>query len=252
MGLDSAKNFYKEIKRNPSAYYIIHYSCQSLYDDNDTLSPRISAIVVMHFETKQVVSFATHTSAEALQIPRDKCPDRADDIEKELLIRFEKFMSERRDRIWLHWNMKNIVFGFEHIEHRYRLLTGRDMPVIPVERRMNINDIFENRYGPDFIAKPRMQALMEKNGGLRRNFLTGPQEVDAFKNMEFSKMHASTACKVEFFRDALSDSISGKLKTTGSGIGYRVDKLLETRLSKYIGIGTGAVGFISAIFGFLR
>jgi hypothetical protein len=48
LGNDPDRFSFKKISKNPERYYIIHYSCQSLYDDNEGLSPRIASIVVMH------------------------------------------------------------------------------------------------------------------------------------------------------------------------------------------------------------
>ena len=209
----------RTIIKHHERYYIVHYSCQSLYDDNEGLSPRIAAIAVLHLSSKQMVSFSTHAIAEELKYKREQCAEHADEIEKKLLEDFAKFLSERRDKLWLHWNMKNLTYGFEHIEHRFRLLVGRDMPSLAVERRINIDDIIVERYGEEYISKPRMQKLMEKNGGIRRNFLNGPQEVEAFKSLEFSKMHSSTVSKVEFFKDVIQLMKKGQLKTDSNGIG---------------------------------
>ena len=114
------KNFFTEVGRHADRIYIIHYSSQSLFDaEANGLSPRITSIVVRHYQTGQTVSFATHTVAEYPEIPRDQVEVRYDDIERELLIQFYSFARDRREKYWVHWNMRNVVFGFEHLEHRY-------------------------------------------------------------------------------------------------------------------------------------
>ncbi len=57
MGINNSRDFIKEIKLHPENFYIIHYSCQSLYDDNEALSPRITSIAITHYSTEQTVSF---------------------------------------------------------------------------------------------------------------------------------------------------------------------------------------------------
>ena len=78
--------FFNEIKKHPDRFYIIFYSSQSLYDEDiEGLSPRITSIVVMHFATRQTVSFTIHAVAESLRIDKDDVTSRYDEIEKELL-----------------------------------------------------------------------------------------------------------------------------------------------------------------------
>lgn len=138
MGIYNSGRFLREIKANPENFYIIHYSCQSLYDDNDALSPRITSIAITHYATEQTVSFSTHSIAEELHIQRDFVKERFDEVEYKLLQDFYMFIRDRRDKYWIHWNMRNLTYGFEHLEHRYRVLGGKDAPIIPVERRINL------------------------------------------------------------------------------------------------------------------
>jgi hypothetical protein len=252
LGNDTNNFSLKKILKNPDRYYIIHYSCQSLYDDNEGLSPRIASIVVMHLSTQQVVSFSTHSIAEQLSITRQDCANRADDIEKKLLSDFSEFMRDRRDKIWLHWNMKNLTYGFEHIEHRFRTLHKSDMPTLPVERRVNIDDILSIKYGDNYVSKPRMQKLMELNGGLRRNFRSGTEEVELFKQHQFSQMHASTASKVEFFRDVIVSAKKGNLKVESNSIFITLDRIYESRFAKIAGTFVAAIGLIGTVIGFIK
>ncbi len=42
MGIaNDSSEFIREVKAHPERFYIVHYSCQSLYDDNEGLSPRV-------------------------------------------------------------------------------------------------------------------------------------------------------------------------------------------------------------------
>ncbi len=236
MSISSSSDFLREIRVNPVNFYVIHYSCQSLYDDNEGLSPRITSIAITHFLTEQTVSFSTHAIAEELQIPREAVRERFDEVERQLLDDLYRFVQDRRDKYWVHWNMRNLTYGFEHLEHRYRVLGQRDAPVIPVERRINLNDILADRYGADYAAHPRLTSLMELNGGRHRDFLTGKEEVDAFQNGEFIRMHNSTLCKVGFLHRVLKRMLAGRLVTASRGYGYRLDKLFETRVAKVVGL----------------
>ena len=243
MSINDSASFLKSLKKHPENFYIIHYSCQSLYDDNEGLSPRITSIAVTHYATEQTVSFSTHAIAEELGIPRDNVRESFDEVESELLRSFYTFTRDRRDKYWIHWNMRNLTFGFEHLEHRYRALGGADAPVIPVERRLNLNDLLADRFGSGYAAHPKLKSLMELNGGTHRHFLTGEEEVQAFQNNEFIRMHNSTLAKVGFLHSVIRKLVKGKLKTASRGFGVALDKLFESRPAKT----TGLIGTVTTL-----
>ncbi len=248
MTFKSSSQFIKAIKNNPQNFYIIHYSCQSLNDDNEGLSPRITSIGITHFSTEQTVSFSTHSIAEELHISREFVRDRFDEVEFQLLTRFFEFVRDRRDKNWVHWNMRNLTYGFEHLEHRFSALGGKNAPVIPVERRVNLNDILSDRYGANYANHPKMLSLMELNGGMHRDFLTGAQEVEAFQANEFIKMHKSTLFKLGFFYNVIRNMLSGHLKTKSRGFGVMLDKIFDGRFSKFVAFITGIITFIGMIY----
>jgi len=207
-----------------------------LYDDNEALSPRITSIAVTHYASEQTVSFSTHSIAEELHIPRESVRDRFDEVERKLLQDFYSFVRDRRDKHWVHWNMRNLTFGFEHLEHRYRVLGSNDATVIPVERRLNLNDLLSDRYGGEYASHPKMKSLMELNGGVHRHFLTGEEEVKAFQSNEFIRMHNSTLAKVGFLFHVISSLLKGTLNTASRGWGVTLDKIFEGRLAKTVGL----------------
>ena len=86
-----------------------------------------------------------------------------------------------------------------------------------------------------------MKNLMELNGGMHRHFLSGDEEVTAFKNNEFIRMHNSTLAKIGFFFKVLRLLSSGKLKTASRGWGIAIDKLFESRFAKTVGLFGTAV-----------
>jgi hypothetical protein len=244
----SPETFFKDVARHPDRFYIIHYSSQSLFDGDDgALSPRITSVVVRHYSTGQTVSFATHTVAEYLGIPRDDIERRYDDVERELLTHFYDFARDRREKFWVHWNMRNVTFGFEHLEHRYRVLTGREPPSIPVEVRLNLNDILKIRFGDDYVGDPRMPSLMALNGGKIQGFLSGKEESDAFKDKDFIRMNTSTIAKVGFFSHVISLALRGKLKTAGKGFANFVDRLLDSRKARMVAIISAMIGLPTGI-----
>jgi hypothetical protein len=114
-------------------------------------------------------------------------------------------------------------------------------PIIPVEQRINLNDMLSERYGSDYAKHPKMTDLMEMNGGRHRHFLTGPEEVQAFIQFEFIRMHQSTLCKVGFFRSVIQKVIEGRLVTCTWGFSNFIDRLFDSRLAR-------AIGFAASVF----
>jgi hypothetical protein len=241
LSINDSRKFIKEVREHPENFYVIHYSCQSLYDDNEALSPRITSITITHYATEQTISFSTHSIAEELHIPREEVLVRFDEVERKLLEQFYDFVRDRRDKHWVHWNMRNLTFGFEHLEHRYRVLGGHYAPVIPVERRLNLNDLLSDRYGGEYAAHPKLKSLMELNGGIHRHFLTGEEEVHAFQNNDFIRMHNSTLCKVGFLNSAIRKLLNGRLRTASRGLGIALDRAFESRLAKAVGFFATAI-----------
>ena len=251
LAVSDAKAFLRNLKQRPENFYLIHYSCQNLNDDNEGLSPRITSIAVSHFATEQSVSFSTHAIAEELRIPRDDVFARFDEVETELLTRFYQFVRDRRASYWIHWNMRNSTYGFEHLEHRFRVLGGTDPSVVPVEQRINLNDMLSRRYGSRYAGHPKMQGLMEMNGGRHRDFLSGQEEVTAFQASDFMKMHMSTLCKVGFFHSVTERMLKGKLKTKSRGAGALLDRAMESRTAKGASVAASGTGLVYASSDFL-
>jgi hypothetical protein len=244
----SAKKFFVDIKLASNRFFIIHYSSQSLFDaEAGALSPRITSIAVRDYISGQTVSYSMHITAEYLRIPADEVERRYDEIERELLTNFYDFVRDRREKFWVHWNMRNVTFGFEHLEHRYRVLTQQTPPSIPVEVRINLNDILKSRYGSDYAQDPKMASLMGLNGGKVQGFLSGKEESDAFKSKDFIRMHASTIAKVGFFNSVIFLAAKGKLATSGSGILNLIDRLLESRKSRLVAFTSACIGLPVAV-----
>jgi hypothetical protein len=137
--------------------------------------------------------------------------------------------------------MRNITYGFEHIEHRFRTLTHAEPPVIPVEQRINLNDMLSERFGSDYANHPKMSDLMSMNGGLNPRFLTGAEEVQAFSRGEFIRMHQSTLTKVGFFRSVIQKTIEGRLKTRIWGVWNFIDKTFDSRTARAIGFAASVI-----------
>jgi hypothetical protein len=108
--------------------WIIHYSCESFYDRPEGRSPRITSIAVRKLDTGQTLSFSIHQMAEERHIPFAEIELHYDGLERGMLDRFYAHIGAHRGMKYVHWNMRDINYGFPAIEHRYRVLGGE--PVI--------------------------------------------------------------------------------------------------------------------------
>ncbi len=244
ISFNRARDALHKIKRHPNRCLVIHYACQSLYDDKDGLSPSISNIVVKNFDNDQTLSFAAHFVAEKLHIPKEDIVNRFDEIERGLLEEFYAFVQTHLGDIWIHWNMVNIQYGFETLAHRYYILTGRSAPAIDVDNRINLAGLLQGIYGYDYVGTPHMQKLMDVNGGVRRDFALGKDEVELFKQGEYARLHASTISKVRFFSEVVELAIDRKLKTQKARFYVTAERAVDGLYAKLIGIAASIYAIV--------
>lgn len=207
----NARKVLHEIDTNPQNYLIIHYSCESFYDIGDGHTPRITSIAVYNYATAQTDSFSIHKIAEKEHVELESIEDKYDELEKIMLDEFFEYAKEHKTYKWIHWNMRDINFGFKAIEHRYSVLGGKPYK-IPDERKIDIARLLIDCYGVGYIGHPRMQKILEKNKITTKDFLAGEYEAEAFVNQEYVKLHMSTLRKVDAFAGLINRAINNKLK----------------------------------------
>ena len=207
-----ARKIFSEIDKNPSNYLIIHYSCESFYDIKDGHTPRITSIAVYDYATAQTDSFSIHKMAEKLHIEIANIESHYDELEKSMLDEFFNYAKEHKNYFWIHWNMRDINYGFKAIEHRYSVLGGEPYK-IPDSNKIDLARQLINCYGVGYAGHPRMERLLEQNGIKAKDYLTGQQEAEAFVKQDYIKLHMSTLRKVDVFANILNRAINNTLKT---------------------------------------
>lgn len=193
----------------------IHYSCESFYPERVLVdkTPRITSIAVRHTSSGQTRSFSIHKIAEIKHIKFGEIEQYYNYLEKEMLYEFFCFVEKNLDYIWVHWNMRDIGYGFQAIEHRYKVLGGKSEHLIKDENKVDLARILKGLYGSDYIEHPRLESLSDKNKIGSKDFIRGEKEADAFENQKYIKMHRSTLKKVRIFEDIISKLRAGNLKT---------------------------------------
>lgn len=243
-----------KISDHQAGLVVVHYSCQSFYDRPGGESPRITSIAVRNMATGQTTSFSIHQIAECEnQLSAADIRVDCDRLEKRMLKDFYELAKIYQGRVWVHWNMRDINYGFPALEHRYRVLGGRPFR-IHESQMFDLARYMVDFYGVDYVDHPRLACLMRKNSITDLGFLTGDEEAKAFDDGEYVRLHQSTLRKVDVIADIFERAAQGTLKTDsrlkeayGSYFAYAVETIRE----HWIFAALGAVGAIASIIALL-
>ena len=193
-------------------FWVIHYSCESFYDRPEGRSPRITSIALRKLDSAQTVSFSIHQIAERQGNDIVEIEEHYDDLEKEMLTDYSNHIGSHRQMKYLHWNMRDVNYGFQAIEQRSRVL-GVKPYVINDEKKFDLARLLVDIYGAAYIDHPRMEMLLKKNQITQRDFLKGAEEAEAFEARNFVALHKSTLRKVEAIADFAVRAHDRRLKT---------------------------------------
>ena len=210
-----ARKALKELSSNEEHVLVLHYSCESFYDIPEGRSARVTSIAVRSYSSGQTTSFSIHKVAELKHIQFTEIEGNYDDLEKEMLAEFFNFMAQHKEFRWVHWNMRDINFGFSALEHRYRVLGGEPC-VLEESKKYDLARMLVDLYTNNYASHPRMTKLMEMNRISAKDFLDGKEEAASFENKEFVKLHQSTLRKVDVFCNVLGRAADRSLKTNTS------------------------------------
>jgi hypothetical protein len=191
---------------------LIHYSCESFYSIKDGRTPRITSIAVRFLNSSQTISFSIHKIAELKKVKHAEITDKYDELEKLMLEDFYEFVNVYKTFRWLHWNMRDINFGFEAIKHR-ALVLGVETHDISDKNKYDFSRLLIEKYGKKYASHPRLQCIIKLNSISPKNWLDGEGEASAFDNKEYVKLHQSTLAKVNVMENILKLTAEDGLKT---------------------------------------
>lgn len=209
-----ARKILSDIGDNSTNYLIIHYSCESFYDREDGHSPRITSIAIYNYSSAQTESFSIHKVAERKGVDFRNIENQYDELECTMLEDFFDFVEKNQNFNWIHWNMRDINYGFKAIEHRFSVLHNGKKPnaLIVDSKKIDIARVLIQCYGTRYIEHPRMNKLISYNKISSKDFLSGSEEAIAFKNKEYIKLHQSTLRKVDIIANIITRAINNDLK----------------------------------------
>jgi len=244
-------NEIQNLVNNAANLLIIHYSCESFYHIKDGRTPRITSIAVRYFHTGQTETFSIHKVAEKKGFLAE-VEARYDELEKVMLTEFYKFIKTHLNYNWVHWNMRDINYGFQAIDHRFSVLGGKPIS-IPDSQKFDLARKLVDIYA-DYADHPRLEKLIDLNNITKKDFLTGAEEAKAFEELKYVELHRSTLRKVDIFHAILERVIDKSLKTKSKWhhiYGFTPQGIFESIKDHWIfaliSIGVGAA--LSAVFG---
>ena len=213
-----ARGLLDNVFANPKDTYVIHYSCESFYDREDGRSPRITSIAIRNLASGQTVSFSIHQIAERNGIPLSEVDEKYDCLELSMLKDFFTYLSNFRGNTYLHWNMRDANYGFQAIEHRFRVLGGSEetLYVVDHNRKIDLARLLHDIYGSGYIEHPRLEQLLRRNAIALRDFLPGADEAKAFEEHDFAGLHLSTLRKVDVIANIAVSTHDRNLKTNAT------------------------------------
>jgi hypothetical protein len=208
-----AKKIFADIDGKKELYNVIHYSCESFVDKEDGRSPRVTSIAIHNLSSGQTESFSIYQEAERKGVSLSDILRNYDKLEAAMLTSYFAFMRLNSARVFLHWNMRDINYGFKALEHRAEILGVKSIFVLPDSQKIDIARLLKQKYGPYYISNPKLVNILEKNKMTPRGLLPGPDEAEAFERREYVKLRQSTLAKVGAIARLIDAAANEELKT---------------------------------------
>ena len=258
----SVKERIQKMSVKPEDVYVIHYSCESFYGIPEGRSPRVTSIAVRNFSSGQTASFSIHKFAELNGVALGRVKDAYDDLEQKMLHEFYEWVRDRQSSDWVHWNMRDINYGFPALEHRFTVLGGTPVR-IDESRKFDLSRALVTLYGRGYSEHPRLESLMKMNRMTDKDFLSGEDEAKAFESGQYIELHLSTLRKVDTLCSFLESMIKDRLRTRARWherhdvrdlIGMVKEHWLVVTVTisvPVLGVVTGALGCLRTAWEFL-
>ena len=250
-----AKAKLSELMDKADQVIIIHYSCESFYDRPDGSSPRITSIAVRDLESGQTTSFSIHQVAERNGYSASALEQHYNDLEKMMLDEFYDYVRIHSSHFWLHWNMRDINYGFPAIAHRHKVLKGNPEEIAET-KLVDLSRLLVSIYGDNYIPHTRLTNLIDKNSISNKDFLAGKDEAEAFDKKQYVKLHQSTLRKVDVLSNIVELAANGSLKTNSKKKDiYENYFVAFAELIKENPVISGviaSIGFVSAVISFFK
>ena len=207
--------------------YVIHYSCESFYDTNEQSfkTGRITSIGLRNLEDAQTHYWSIWLSAE-IKKKEEKIDESLDELEKDILEQYFNFIKMNPRSYYIHWNMRDIKYGFQALEHRYRVLGGEPTHISD-DKKFDLARALVSLYGRNYASheytgsngtkhKGRLMVLAAMNKVATKDAMEGSEEAIAFKEKNYKALHMSTLRKLDMLANFFDRAHAGTLKNNGT------------------------------------
>lgn len=250
-----ANKILETYSKKKSDYIFIHYARQNCFEDAYEKGPRVIAIVVTDADSGQTMVFSLKKIADEqgnnfFEVSNEE----KDKIEKMMLSSFFDYAKKNKQKIWLHWNMKNNNFGFSAIEERYKNLGGNPEH-FEENMLINISTVLRRKYGMDYARNAlwngkemgKMYDIFQLNNIKDGKILNGEQEIKEYILKNINSIEQSLLNKVKAFQMIVEYACDNVLVTRGKMLrdvyGFSISGIFE-----YIQ-NNALLAFLSSIIG---
>lgn len=220
------------LKRNKHTICVLHYSSSYI-----TKHPvKISSITFSEYGSNEMITYSM-----------------ASKTEKEILCDFFEYIQNNKDKIYVGWNLKDITYGTQVLERRYKELVGEEPPKI--RNVFDLDGIIEERYGKEYIEhepQGKLLNLLNLNNISCNSFLEGKVEAELYEKNEFREIEMSNSCKVRGIKRILELVFDNKLKTNINFLWKAAYKIDNSPFLKCIISLITIISFILTVISFLR
>lgn len=239
------------ILAHPATTLVVHYSCESFYDNLDGRSRRITSIAIRTVGSGQTQSFSIHQMAELQHVDFSAIEKEYDSLERKMLDLFFEFIRAHSGHKWIHWNMRDINFGFFALEHRYTILGGTPSKIEEADK-FDLARAMIDLYGYTYADHPRLENLVKMNKIGDRGFLGGAAEAKAFETKKYVELHQSTLRKVDIINDIAIRARDKTLKVKKQFRDNLIYPAAAVDLAKdhWFVVALGLVASILSLFGY--
>ncbi|MFJ2363661.1 hypothetical protein ACIPIN_08145 [Pseudomonas sp. NPDC087697] len=228
-----SRKLIEDLYEDSQRVYVVHYSCESFYENSTGGSTRVTSIAIRNLKTAQTRSWSIHKAAE-LQGCLTQIPENFPALELLMLDGYFEFLRLNSGSYFTHWNMRDENYGFFALEHRHRTLGGTPFELLD-DKKVDLARVLVSVYGRQYA--PHEAKISEINGISDKDALTGAQEAEAFEAGEYLKLHQSTLRKLDMFCNIFERMHEKTLKTNASWIdanGIHPNYLIEKIKSHWV------------------
>ena len=193
--------------------FVVHYVGATFA----SVERRVTAVAARNMGTGATDCFEVEEELRRAAIdPMEASAEQIDKAERRMLDAFYAFVRNHPNHFWLHWNMRNSVFGFLGLENRQRELGGYPA-IIPEAFRLDLADRLADIHGDSYAeATNRLRSLAVMNGIPLPYLIDGPLQGEALERREFGVGTRSLLNRIDVMYAVATRALEQRLRTAST------------------------------------